>query len=168
MTYSRVLLQKLCKNCPRPEKPFSNSKTISLYITYKNKLFKNQNWLKTEFWKINKLTEKALQIKKTCQITEWSYGKTLCRSLVIISVWPLCDLASFFDLQSFLMMVALLLLLCENVVFRDGDNFCKAFAGAQVNLSYHEWQSHEWYDIFTSAPAKALQKLSPSRKAILK
>ena len=57
MTYSRVLLQKLCKNCPRPEKPFSNSKTISLYITYKNKLFKNQNWLKTEFWKIDKLTE---------------------------------------------------------------------------------------------------------------
>ena len=31
---------------------------------------------------------------------------------------------------------------CEkNVVFRDGVNFCKAFAGAQVNLSYHEWQS---------------------------
>jgi len=57
MTYSRVLLQKLCKNCPRPEKPFSNSKTISIYITYKNKLFKNQNWLKTEFWKIDKLTE---------------------------------------------------------------------------------------------------------------
>jgi len=54
---SRVLLQKLCKSCPRPEKPFSNSKTISIYITYKNKLFKNQNWLKTEFWKIDKLTE---------------------------------------------------------------------------------------------------------------
>ena len=57
MTNSLVLLQKLCKNCPRPKKPFSNSKTISLYITYKNKLFKNQNWLKTEFWKIDKLTE---------------------------------------------------------------------------------------------------------------
>ena len=28
MTYSQVLLQKLCKNCPHPEKPFSNSKTI--------------------------------------------------------------------------------------------------------------------------------------------
>ena len=26
-----------------------------------------------------------------------------------------------------------------NVVFLDGDNFCKAFAGAQVNLSYYEW-----------------------------
>ena len=31
----------------------------------------------------------------------------------------------------------------NNVVFLDGDNFCKAFAGAQVNLSYHEWRSHE-------------------------
>ena len=28
-----------------------------------------------------------------------------------------------------------------NVVFLNGDNFCKAFAGAQVNLSYHEWRS---------------------------
>ena len=26
---------------------------------------------------------------------EWSYGKTLCRSLLIISAWPLCDLTSF-------------------------------------------------------------------------
>ena len=25
------------------------------------------------------------------------------------------------------------------MAFRDGDNFCKAFAGALVNLSYHEW-----------------------------
>ena len=58
--------------------------------------------------------------------------------------------------------------LYRNVVFWDGDNFCKAFAGAQVNLSYHEWRSHKWYDIFMSAPAKALQKLSPSQKAILK
>ena len=40
------------------------------------------------------------------------------------------------------------------VVFRDGDTFCKAFAGVQVNLSYYKWRSHEWYDIFTSAPAK--------------
>jgi hypothetical protein len=29
-TYARVLLQKLCKNCPHPEKPLSNSKSISL------------------------------------------------------------------------------------------------------------------------------------------
>ena len=29
MTHSRVLQQKLWKNCPHPEKPFSNSKTIS-------------------------------------------------------------------------------------------------------------------------------------------
>ena len=60
------------------------------------------------------ILKKLCKSKKTCQITEWSYGKTLCRSLVIISVWPLCDLTSFFDLQSFLMMVALLLLLYEN------------------------------------------------------
>ena len=26
------------------------------------------------------------------------------------------------------------------MAFLDGDNFCKAFAGAQVNLSYHEWR----------------------------
>ena len=32
----------------------------------------------------------------------------------------------------------------SNVVFRDGDNFCKAFAGAQVNLSYHEWRSNDF------------------------
>ena len=29
------------------------------------------------------------------------------------------------------------------MAFLDGDNFCKAFAGAQVNLSYHEWRSLE-------------------------
>ena len=32
------------------------------------------------------------------------------------------------------------------MAFRDEDNFCKAFAGALVNMSYHEWQSHSWYD----------------------
>ena len=46
----------------------------------------------------------------------------------------------------------------EYVVFLDGNNFCKAFAGALVNMSYHK------YDKFTCAPAKPLQKLSPSRK----
>ena len=50
------------------------------------------------------------------------------------------------------------------MAFRDGDNFCKAFAGALVNMSYHSWLRHSWYDKFTCAPAKALQKLSPSRK----
>ena len=30
-----------------------------------------------------------------------------------------------------------------NVVFRDGDKFCNAFAGAQVNLSYHEWRTRD-------------------------
>ena len=58
MTYSRVLLQKLCKNCPHPEKPFSNSKTISqIKFPYRiEKLVKSQQ--------------------------EWPGGKTLCRSLV--------------------------------------------------------------------------------------
>jgi hypothetical protein len=50
------------------------------------------------------------------------------------------------------------------MAFRDGDNFCKAFEGALVNMSYHLWLRHSWYDKFTCAPAKALQKLSPSRK----
>ena len=31
-------------------------------------------------------------------------------------------------------------------------------------MSYHSWLRHSWYDKFTCAPAKALQKLSPSRK----
>ena len=39
--------------------------------------------------------------------------------------------------------IAVHALLKYNVVFLDGDNFCKAFAGAQVNLSYYEWRSHE-------------------------
>merc|ERR1712001_140229 len=58
MTYSRVLLQKLCKSCPHPEKPFSNSKTISqIKFHYRiEKLVKSQQ--------------------------EWPGGKTLCRSLV--------------------------------------------------------------------------------------
>ena len=30
------------------------------------------------------------------------------------------------------------ILVTVNVVFLDGDNFCKAFAGAQVNLSYSQ------------------------------
>ena len=53
------------------------------------------------------------------------------------------------------------------MAFWDGDNFCKAFAGALVNMSYHSWLRHSWYDKFTCAPAKALQKLSPSRKTTL-
>ena len=58
VTNSLVLLQKLCKNCPHPEKPFSNSKTISqIKFPYRiEKLIKSQQ--------------------------EWPGGKTLCRSLV--------------------------------------------------------------------------------------
>jgi hypothetical protein len=47
-----------------------------------------------------------------------------------------------------------------NVVFQDGDNFCKAFAGAPVVHISHITSEHK------SAYAKALQKLSPSQKAI--
>ena len=54
---SQVLLQKFCKNCPHPEKPFSNSKTISqIKFPYRiEKLVKSQQ--------------------------EWLGGKTLCKSL---------------------------------------------------------------------------------------
>ena len=58
MTYSRVLLQKLCKNCPHPEKPFSNSKTIS-QIKFPYRI------------------EKLVKSQQECP-----GRKTLCRSLV--------------------------------------------------------------------------------------
>ena len=32
MTYARVFMQKLCKNCPHPKKPFSYSKSISFIL----------------------------------------------------------------------------------------------------------------------------------------
>ena len=88
MTYSRVLLQKLCKNCPRPEKPFSNSKTISLYITYKNSRFNNQKFV-------------ILSIKYECALKNSSDHRVVIRkwSLVICKgffrPWTLCDLTSF-------------------------------------------------------------------------
>ena len=67
-----MLLQKLCKNCPRPEKPFSNSKTISLYITYKNSRFNNQKFV-------------ILSIKYECALKNSSNHRTAIRkwSLVI-------------------------------------------------------------------------------------
>ena len=55
---SPVLLQKLCKNCPHPEKPFSNSKTIS-QIKFPYRI------------------EKLIKSQQECL-----GGKTLCRSLV--------------------------------------------------------------------------------------
>ena len=78
-------------------KPFSNSKTISLYITYKNKLFKNQNWLKTEFWKIDKLTEMknssndGVMRKNPLQVTLKSFAnqKNLSNHRVVIRKNPL-------------------------------------------------------------------------------
>ena len=92
--------------------------------------------------------------------------KTLCRSLVICKgffrpatpavIWRVFQFCKeiWFGLWSCYLRMA----------FLDGDNFCKAFAGALVNMSYHLWLRHSWYDKFTCAPAKALQKLSPSRK----
>ena len=86
MTYSRVLLQKLCKNCPHPEKPFSNSKTISqIKFPYRiEKLVKSQQ--------------------------EWPGGKTLCRSLVtfkgffcpVVLLLLLCENDDFFTQYLFL------------------------------------------------------------------
>ena len=93
-------------------------------------------------------------------------GKTLCRSLVICKgffqpatpavIWRVFQFCKeiWFGLWSCYLRMA----------FLDGDNFCKAFAGALVNMSYHLWLHHSWYDKFTCAPAKAAQKLSPSRK----
>ena len=95
--------------------------------------------------------------------------KTLCRSLVICKgffrpatpavIWRVFQFCKeiWFGLWSCYLRMA----------FLDGDNFCKAFAGALVNMSYHSWLRHSWYDKFTCAPAKALQKLSPSRKTTL-
>ena len=42
---------------------------------------------------------KSFANQKTRQITEWPYGKTLCRSLVTFSAWPLCHLTSFYILN---------------------------------------------------------------------
>ena len=69
--------------------------------------------------------------------------KTLCRSLVICKgffrsatpavIWQVFQFCKeiWFGLWSCYLRMA----------FLDGDNFCKAFAGAQVNLSDHEWRS---------------------------
>ena len=66
--------------------------------------------------------------------------KTLCRSLVICKgffrpatpavIWQVFQFCKeiWFGLWSCYLRMA----------FLDGDNFCKAFAGAQVNLSYHK------------------------------
>ena len=58
--------------------------------------------------------DKLINDWKTRQMTEWSYGNDHLWSAKGFSVWPLCDLTSFFDLQSFFMMAVLLLLLYEN------------------------------------------------------
>ena len=80
MTYSRVLLQKLCKNCPHPEKPFSNSKTVS-QIKFPYRI------------------EKLVKSQQECP-----GRKTLCRSLVtckgffcpVVLLLLLCENGNFF------------------------------------------------------------------------
>ena len=124
---------------------------------------------KLNFSKIGSLnievpTQIPLQNFKTHQMTEWSYGKTLCRSLVIISVWPLFDLTSFFYLQSFLMMVALLLLLYENADCRvlpknqytqtkwlHFDNWCIKEVTKSAIIWPHFFFSEEWVPIYLGA-----------------
>ena len=55
-----------------------------------------------------------------------------------------CVLTDFLHERStiFLLLFSLIWfwILSRNVVFLDGDNFYKAFAGALVNMSYHEWR----------------------------
>ena len=75
-------------------------------------------------------------------------GKTLCRSLVICKgffrmvtptvIWRVFQFCKeiWFGLWSCYLRMA----------FLDGDNFCKAFAGALVNMSYHSWLRHSSYD----------------------
>ena len=75
----RVLLQKLCKHCPHPEKPFSNSKTIS-QIKFPYRI------------------EKLVKSQQECP-----GRKTLCRSLVtctgffcpVVLLLLLCENALF-------------------------------------------------------------------------
>ena len=92
--YAQVLLQKLCKKCPHPKKPFSNTKTRNFTLDTRISFFKNQNWevfiTKPTFYKIEKLIKSQ---------QEWPGGKTLCRSLVTC--------------KGFFCPVVLLLLLCE-------------------------------------------------------
>ena len=44
------------------------------------------------------------------------------------------------------------------MAFRDGENFCKAFAEALMHRSYPSWLR-----LCTCASAKTMQKLYPSR-----
>ena len=103
MTNSLVLLQKLCKNCPHPEKPFSNSKTISQI-------------------KFPYSIEKLVKLQQ-----EWPGGKTLCRSLVtckgffcpVVLLLLLCEnvLCLFFAYSLFILCLLFtyhLLIICWN------------------------------------------------------
>ena len=70
-------------NCKKIAKSFKIS-VISILLTFMNLLVNNQL---SSFSYSNSsnatIIKKLCKSKKTCQITEWSYGKTLCRSLVI-------------------------------------------------------------------------------------
>ena len=53
------------------------------------------------------------------------------------------------------------------MAFRDGDNFCKAFAGAQVNLSYDEWREKPFSNSKTISQIKfpyRIEKLVKSKQ----
>ena len=102
-------------------------------------------------------------LKTICLVLEGNILPTFCHLIFLNSLPIFVGESNYFIVLHGRLWTAL----SSNVVFRHGDNFCKAFAGAQVHLSYLEWLRHSRYDICTSAPAKALQKLSPSRKAIL-
>ena len=125
MTYARVPLRKLCKNCPHPEKPFPYSKPIS-HIIYSyqlqlgiNKIFllknQNQNILKILS------NDRVVMLKNPLQITCDMQKKFLILKKLVksqsghtekpfaghmwsakgFSAWPLCDLTSFLICKAF-------------------------------------------------------------------
>ena len=96
--------------------------------------------------------------------------KLLPRIRVHLSIYPNSVFNGFFNQFWFLKRIIWSCITKDlwscylRMAFRDGDNFCKAFAGALVHMSYHSWLRHLWYDKCTCAPSKALQKLSPCQK----
>ena len=54
------------------------------------------------------------------------------------------------------------------MAFLDGDNFCKAFAGALVNMSYHEWLPSRKTTPLCNGPSEGLKILVVFLQAIIK
>ena len=120
---------------------------------------------------------KSFANQKTCQITEWSYCKTLCRSHVICKGFFSMTTLSFdeiFRIFWFLKRQILFIIkvgnykLCNlwirymGMAFRDGDNFCKAFTEALMHdMSYHSWLRYLWYDLHALVPLQKLCKNCP-------